>query len=77
LINLLNECEKLGIVIKPEFKTNAAAFENYYTASRYPDTTPGIPPSSSYDKKKTNEIRDQAKSIIDFAKQERKARVKP
>jgi HEPN domain-containing protein len=77
LLNLLNECEKLGIVITPEFKTNAAAFENHYIESRYPDTSPGIPPSTAYDKEKTNEIRDQAKSIVDFAKQEKEVRVKP
>jgi HEPN domain-containing protein len=77
LLNLLNECEKLGIIIKAEFKTNAVAFENHYIESRYPDSSPTVSPRSVYTKEKANEIRVQAISIVDFAKQEKKARVKP
>lgn len=77
LLNLLNECEKLGIVVKPEFKKIASLFENHYINSRYPDTSPTASPKLAYNKNKTNEIRDQAKLIVNFVKQEKSARVKP
>lgn len=73
--NLLHECEKLGVIISNELKKNAKDFERHYTRSRYPDASPTTAPKDAYNEKTAKNIRDNAKSFLDFVENEMEARM--
>ncbi len=71
IMNLLNDYEKTGHLVKVEIKDIVMELEQYYASSRYPDALIGKSPKDAYNKEFAIEIRDKTKFVLDFIKKEK------
>lgn len=74
LINLLMECEKVGVLISTNLKNGAKKLEDHYTKSKYPDALPYKAPKDVYTEEIAIEIRKCSEIFLDFIKNEVEAR---
>jgi HEPN domain-containing protein len=65
IINLINECEKMGISFRSDLKKDSKDFEKHYTWSRYPDVSLESP-KKIYGDLEVHKIKATSKKFLDF-----------
>lgn len=70
LIELIKHLQKIGQSQYTQFLNAARRFDRHYIASRYPDALPGGSPSEAYDVDISDELRQVAREIIEFAEED-------